>query len=258
MSEKTPVSADYDARWQMIEGEALATLDAMEDESVDLILTDPPFSSGGRRENARSIRKSMIRSAEDDAWIAGDAMSTNGFLWTMREIGWQARRVLKPGGHMLAFIDWRMAPNLAAALESADLRQHPTLVWDKTYFGMGTLFRNQHEFIIHMSNGSPTPPQRRDVGNVIPCKPIRGGVHPTEKPVPLLRTLISVLCPPGGVVVDPFAGSGATGVAAIEEGCRFAGIELSPHYADVARARLVATEHVDEQFALDLAGGSDA
>jgi len=228
--------------WTATTGEALATLKAMPDNSVDTILTDPPFSSGGRRENARSLRTSMTRGTEDDAWIAGDAMSTNGFLWTMREIGWQARRVLKPGGHLLAFIDWRMSATLSAALESADLRQHPTLVWDKTYFGMGAIFRNQHEFIIHMSNGKPLPPQRRDVGNVLACKPIRGGTHPTEKPVELLRTLISVVTPPRGLVVDPFMGSGATGVAAIEEGRRFHGVELSPHYADVARERLVRAE----------------
>lgn len=235
--------------WEIVKGEALAELRNMPDESVDVILTDPPFSSGGRRESARSVRKSMLRGTEDDAWIAGDAMSTNGFLWTMREIGWQARRVLKPGGHLLAFIDWRMAPTLSAALESADLRQHPILIWDKTYFGMGAMFRNQHEFVVHMTAGNPGPPQRRDVGNVIPCKPIRGGVHPTEKPVPLLRTLLSVVCPPAGTVVDPFAGSGATGVAALEEGHSFVGVELSDHYVEVARGRLAASVDVREAAA---------
>ena len=228
--------------FDVVEGEALATLRGLDDASVDAIITDPPFSSGGRRENARSVQRSMTRGTGDDAWFVGDAMSTNGFLWTMRELGWQARRVLRPGGHLLSFIDWRMAPNLSAALESADLRQHPVLVWNKTYFGMGSIFRNQHEFIIHMSAGSPTPPQRRDVGNVIDCKPVRGGVHPTEKPVDLLRKLVSVVCPPGGLVVDPFAGSGATGVAALREGRRFLGVELSPQYADVARRRLEEEE----------------
>lgn len=229
-------------RWDLVEGEALASLAAMEPESVDVVLTDPPFSSGGRRENARSIRRSMLRETDDDAWIAGDAMSTNGFLWTMREVGWQARRILRPGGHLFAFIDWRMSSSLCAALESADLRQHPIIVWDKTYFGMGAIFRNQHEFIVHFSNGNPTPPRRRDVGNVLACKPVRGGVHPTEKPVPLLRDLLSVVAAPGSVIVDPFAGSGSTGVAALEEDCSFIGVELSPHYAAVARRRLLEAE----------------
>jgi site-specific DNA-methyltransferase (adenine-specific) len=222
----------------IVHGEALATLRGLGDDSVDVILTDPPFSSGGRRENARSIRKSMLRETEDAAWIVGDAMSTNGFLWTMRELGWAARRILKPGGHMLAFIDWRMCANLSAALESADLRQHPTIVWDKTYFGMGALFRNQHEFIVHMTKGNPSAPQRRDVGNVVACKPIRDRQHPTEKPVDLLRTLLSVVCPPGGLVVDPFAGSFTTGLAAEAEGHDFIGVELSDEFVRVGRERL--------------------
>lgn len=180
----------------------------------------------------------MIRSMEDSEWIAGDSMSTAGFVWTMRTLGMEARRVLRPGGHLLAFIDWRMYPNLALALETADLRQHPTLVWDKTQFGMGSLFRNQHEWVCHFTAGSPNPPQRRDVPNVIACPPVRGGEHPTEKPTHLLRTLISVVTPKGGLVVDPFAGSGSTGVAALLEGHRFIGVEMTEHYAEVAANRL--------------------
>lgn len=224
--------------YSLILGEALDQLRQMPDASVDVILTDPPFSSGGRRENARSVRKSMTRATEDGDWIPGDAMSTNGFLWTMRQIGWEARRVLKPGGHLMTFIDWRMAPSLAAALESADLRQHPWIVWDKTYFGMGAMFRNQHEFVLHFTAGNPEAPQRRDVGNVVSCKPIRGGDHPTEKPVPLLVELLSVVCPPGGMVVDPFAGVASTGVAALAYGAHFIGVELSPAFHAIGARRL--------------------
>ena len=55
---------------------------------------------------------------------------------------------------------------------------------------MGAIFRNQHEFIVHMSAGNPTAPQRRDVGNVLRFAPVRKGLHPTEKPGPLLHTLL--------------------------------------------------------------------
>jgi site-specific DNA-methyltransferase (adenine-specific) len=223
---------------QLYQGDALAIMRDLPSECVDVILTDPPFSSGGRRENARSVRKSMIRGTDDDAWIAGDSMSTAGFVWTMREFGTQARRLLKPGGHLLSFIDWRMYPQLCLGLETADLVQYPTIVWDKTYFGMGSQFRNQHELVVHMTNGSPVAPQRRDVGNVISCKPIRGGAHPTEKPVPLLETLLSVVCPAAGWVLDPFMGSGATGVAAVNTGRKFIGVEMSEHYYGVSVERI--------------------
>lgn len=218
--------------------DALDVLGEIEPRTVDTVLTDPPYSSGGRRENARSIRKSMTRSTSDEDWIAGDSMSTAGFVWTMRAVAARSRATMKLGGHFLSFIDWRMYPNLAVALESADLRQHPTLVWDKTQIGMGSVFRNRHEWICHFTAGNGSPPQRRDVGNVIPCPPVRDGQHPTQKPIPLLRTLISVVCPAGGTVLDPFAGSGSTGVAALIEGRRFIGVEMTEHYARVAAAGL--------------------
>lgn len=218
-------------------GDALEVMSCLSEATVDAVLTDPPYSSGGRRENARSIRKSMTRAVGDDDWIRGDAMSTPGFAWLMRACGVQWRRLLTPGGHALAFIDWRMAPNLAAALETADLRQHPTLVWDKTHFGMGAIFRNQYELIVHMSAGNPRPPARRDVGNVLRFPPVRDGLHPTEKPLPLLRILLSVVCPTG-LVLDPFVGSGAVMVAARELGLRAIGVDSDERYCEVAARRL--------------------
>lgn len=219
-------------------GDCLEVMGGMDDTSVSTILTDPPYSSGGRRENARSIRKSMTRSIVDDDWIRGDAMSTAGFMWFMRLCGLEWRRLLTPGGHCLSFIDWRMYPNLTTALETADLRQHPVLVWDKTRLGMGAIFRNQHEFIVHCTAGNPTDPQRRDVPNVLRFPNVRDGDHPTEKPDALLQTLLSVVCPANSVVLDPFAGSGSTLTAAASIGRKAIGIEADERFCEVAALRL--------------------
>jgi site-specific DNA-methyltransferase (adenine-specific) len=219
-------------------GDCLEVMSRIDGGTVATVLTDPPYSSGGRRENARSVRKSMTRMGSDDEWIHGDAMSTQGFTWLLRQCGLQWRRLLVPGGHALTFIDWRMAPNLAAALESADLRQHPTLVWDKAMIGMGAIFRNQHEFIVHMTAGNPSEPQRRDIGNILRCAAIRNGVHPTEKPVPLLRTLLSVVTPLNGVVLDPFAGAASALVAAKELGLHAIGVESDERWCEQAARRL--------------------
>lgn len=213
-------------------GDCLEVMNQLGERSIDAVLTDPPYSSGGRRENARSLRKSMLRETEDDDWIRGDAMSTNGFTWLMRACGLQWRRILIPGGHALSFIDWRMWPTLAAALESSDLRQHPTLVWDKAKIGMGSIFRNQHEFIVHMTAGNPRDPYRRDIANVLRFPSIRDGSHPTEKPEPLLRTLLSVVASGGQLVLDPFAGSGSTLSAAHSLGMRSIGVEADERYCE--------------------------
>jgi site-specific DNA-methyltransferase (adenine-specific) len=66
----------------------------------------------------------------------------------------------------------------------------------------------------------------------------RANVHPTVKPTDLMRYLCRLVTPPGGLVLDPFTGSGSTGKGAVLEGFRFLGIELSPEYADIARARI--------------------
>ena len=219
-------------------GDCIEIMRNLGDQTIHAVLTDPPFSSGGRRENSRSLRKSLTRSTSDDEWIRGDALSTAGFTYLMRLCALEWRRVLVSGGHALAFIDWRMSGPLAAAFETGDLRQHPTLVWDKTHYGMGAVFRNQHEFILHFTAGSARPPQRRDVGNVLSCKPVRGGDHPTEKPEELLRTLLSVVAAPGETILDPFAGSGSGLLAAKSLGMKSIGVEADERYCEVIAERL--------------------
>ena len=159
----------------------------------------------------------MTRETEAADWFGSDNLSVHGFNHLMRECAREWYRVCKTGAHIFVFIDWRMMPHLSAAIESADLVYRGVLVWDKTYFGMGSHFRNQHEFILHFSKDKPRKPERRDVPNVLQCKPIRGGDHPTEKPVELLERLLSVVTLPGDTVLDCFNGSGATGVAAVKK-----------------------------------------
>jgi len=186
----------------------------------------------------------MTRSTKGSEWFGSDSLTMGGFVFLMRLCAIECQRVLKPGGHVLCFIDWRMWPVLADAIESADLRRNGLIVWDKTWLGMGSCFRNQHELILHFTKGVGSPPLRRDVGNVIACKPVRRGIHPTQKPRELLETLISVTCPEGGTVLDPFYGSCSAGIAAVGMGRRFVGVERDRHYFDagVERLRIVPAE----------------
>lgn len=228
------------------QGDCLRIMKELPADSIDAVITDPPYSSGTRREASKGLRKSMTRGTADEEWFTTDSLTTNGFMWLMRECAVEWHRLLKPGGHILCFIDWRMMPALAGAIESADLRHVGLLVWDKTYFGMGSCFRNQHELILHFTKGKSLPPQRRDMGNVLSFKPIRDGDHPTEKPVDLMRALISVVCPPGGTILDPFAGSGATLMAAQADGRDGIGIERETEYLRLQQRRLMALEAIPQ------------
>ncbi|CAO3352002.1 DNA-methyltransferase [Azospirillum melinis] len=253
-------------------GDCIERMQELPDSSVSLVLTDVPYSSGATREAGRTAySKTMTRSTKGggDRWFGSDSLSTRGFLHLLRSCAMEWQRVLKPGGHVLAFIDWRMGDHLADAIdqrdysmvsygdltadeqralflngdaadamESADLRRVGLLVWDKTYFGMGTHFRHQHELIHHFTKGKGTEPLRRNVANVLRHAPIRLGAHPTEKPVGLLAELIGTVCPPGETVLDPFFGSASTGHAALTAGRRFVGIERDRRYFEAGWQRL--------------------
>lgn len=219
-------------------GDCLDVMAGIPTASIDVVLTDPPFSSGTRKEGSKGLRKSMVRSMEDEDWYSTDCLTTGGFIWLMRQCALHWRRLLKRGGHAFVFIDWRMSQHLAAAIESVDMRYKGLLVWNKTHFGMGDCFRNQHELILHFTHGMGRKPVRHDVGNVLSFPPIRDGDHPNEKPVPLLKEVLSVVARSGDTVLDNFVGTGATGVAAALLGCRFVGIDIDSIFLDICRDRL--------------------
>lgn len=227
--------------------ELLATLPTA---SVHAIVTDPPYSSGTRREGAKGVRKSMNRSTGDDDWFGSDCMTTNGFVWTMRAVATQSKRLLCRGGHFMSFIDWRMSHSLAAAVESADMRYLGMLVWDKVSFGMGAYFRNQHELILHFSHGRTRPVFRRDIANVLSYRRPSCEDHDTEKPVDLMQDLVTTVAGDGEIVADWFMGSGSTGVACVRAGRGFVGCEVDREFFDVSCRKIeqaVATFGVQEK-----------
>lgn len=89
-----------------------------------------------------------------------------------------------------------------------------------------------------VSNTSGQHITRRDGGAPSPT----ANNHPTVKPTDLMRYLCRLVTPPGGLVLDPFMGSGSTGRGAVAEGFRFVGIDMDPHYVEIARARIRAMQ----------------
>jgi site-specific DNA-methyltransferase (adenine-specific) len=207
---------------------------------IELVITDPPYSSGARTDSERQVRGAMLRSMEDQDWFSHDAMTTWGFNWFIRSVFSDLRQRLVEGAHVYLFIDWRQTPNVYGMMEACGYRVNQCLVWDKGHFGMGTYWRNQHENVVFASNGMPMAMLDRGMGSVITCPNVSptARVHPTEKPVDLLVTLIDAV--PGRVVFDPFMGSGSTGVAAVRAGRQFVGCEINPSHFDTACKRIAA------------------
>jgi site-specific DNA-methyltransferase (adenine-specific) len=221
--------------------------------TIDAVVMDPPYCSGGHSEAEKrgathqGLRSDTIRQGKE-RWFSSDAMTTNGFLHLMRGVALHAYDLLRDGGSLLCFTDWRMLPTLAGTLESAGLRWQNVVVWDKGGPGLGTGFRPQHEMIVHCVKGTGTFHSLQG-RNVYRVGRIRDRVHPTQKPVRLLEKLIEVVTSPGGTVLDPFMGSGSTGVACVNLGRWFVGIERDLEFYELARQRMaeaVETAEADD------------
>ena len=223
-------------------GDAVERMREIPDGSVDLVLTDLPYCSGATREAGRtSFSKKMVW-RRDARWFGSDAMGTPAFVILSRLCALEWQRLLRPGGSVLAFIDKRMDGTLRAAIESADLHFVNEIIWDKVDFTLGSHFRLQHEKVLHLSKGKAVPPLRRDIGDVIQAKSIPSSrrLHPTEKPALLLDTLLDVVGPADGTVLDCFAGSFSTVAVAVAKGRRAIGIERDSAFFDIGHQRIEA------------------
>jgi DNA modification methylase len=219
-------------RWNL--GDWRQHVEALADESVALVLTDPPygidFQSDFRLDRSQPHRHEQI---END----GTAAAVAEIEECMRAL----YPKLAPSAHALCFCHWRNEPDVRAAIERAGYEIRGSLIWVKNNTGMGdptTTFAPKHERIIHAVKGSPILFRR--VADVLESPRVSSDLHPTEKPVRLLRELIDATTVEGEIVADPFGGVASTLVAAKAAKRQYWGCELNPEYFAAGTARLTS------------------
>lgn len=308
--------------YALIQGDSLMLLRSFPDHSVDAVVTDPPYAIG----------------FDGEAWDGGDLASPLGFQAFSADWAAEVRRVLKPGGHVLAFGSPRTFHRMVAGCEDIGLEIRDQLLWlhgrgvPKSRMlpgGVSTTLKPSYEPIMlaraplaegtavanierHRTGGlnidatrlpktdgsgywpshvvlnhedgcaeedgcqdscavqvvdslgststgqltrlfyvGKASRQEREAGldelthstkeifsSGTALARARANVHPTVKPIDVMRWLVRLVTPPGGLVLDPFTGSGSTGCAAVLESRRFIGIEREAKYVPIARARL--------------------
>jgi site-specific DNA-methyltransferase (adenine-specific) len=240
----------------LIRGDCLKVLRRLESGSVDLIFTDPPYGHNNQENDLQAARvRDDVKGARKRpvVTIANDGPEANGLF---RSFLIQAKRLLAScccccccccccagGGPDPQFARWSLWMDEA-------LRFKQMVVWDKGGIGMGWHYRRSTECVLVAQKGKGRCnwfDTSRRVENIIRpgdygIKKIipRADQHPTEKPVALAAHFIRLHSKPGDLVLDPFMGSGTTGVACLETGRNFIGIELDPVYFRMAKKRLAA------------------
>jgi site-specific DNA-methyltransferase (adenine-specific) len=238
--------------------DALAGMARIPDGSIDLILADPPYNLG------------------KDYGNASDQQSVEDYLaWTEQWIDVAVPK-LKANGSLYIFLTWRHAPEIFVMLKKR-MTMMNEIIWDRRVPSMGgstRSFSSVHDTIgffarrkdyyfdldaVRIPYDAATK-KARSRSIFVGAKWLEVGYnpkdlwsvsrlhrehaervdHPTQKPLEIIERMIKASCPPGGVVLDPFMGSGTTALAAQRLGRRYAGFELNPAYCEIIAQRLVA------------------
>lgn len=239
-----------DSTVRIIHADCLDAMRAMDDESIDFIYLDPPFNTG------RTMRADA--GEYEDAWSSVDA-----YLEFLRPRIDEMHRLLNPTGSIMLHCDWRVCHHLRIALDEIFGPEHfiNHLIWR---YGLGgsspRRYARKHDDILfygRTSNYYFDPPrvpatsnrmkgQTKKATDVLDIPAINNMAlertgYPTQKPLALLETLIASACPPGGTVLDPFAGSGTSAIAALAIDRSAIAIDKNPAAVKIMKGRMVAT-----------------
>jgi site-specific DNA-methyltransferase (adenine-specific) len=248
-------------QWLFKQGDAFERLACLKSESVDCIVTDYPYESLEKHRAIGTTTRLSHSSKSSNDWFG--TVKNEQLPAMLKEFS----RVLKKNGHLYMFADdetsnhiWSVnqmlnAPLASNGVVSLDGRRRPyrmkwwkRIVWDKGTIGMGYHYRYRYEFICFMEKGKL---KLNDLGqgDVIPCPKVTGG-YPAEKPVGVSEILIRNSTLPGDIVLDPFCGSGSVGEAALLNGRRFIGFDISDEAAKATQERLTSVvESLDRRAA---------
>jgi site-specific DNA-methyltransferase (adenine-specific) len=251
-------NADYINR--VFNEDAIAGLSRIPDASIDLILTDPPYGLGKDYGNESDMQAAQEYLAWTERWI--DA----------------ALPKLKPNGSLYIFLTWRYSPEVFVMLKQR-MTMINEIIWDRRVPSMGgsvRSFTSVHDTIglfvksknyyfdldaVRIPYDAETKKARsrsifvgakwlelgynpKDLWSVSRLhkeNPERAD-HPTQKPLEIIARMVLASCPAGGMILDPFMGSGTTAIAARRCGRNFVGFELNPDYCAIIQSRLNSTE----------------
>lgn len=209
---------------KLINGDCIEEMKKLESESIDLILTDPPYgiNLSPQRETSKFKNTKVLN---DDN------------LEFLPKLVNQLYRISK--NIVLVFCGWQKIDEFKQEFEKKFIIKN-ILVWDKMWFGIGNNYRPQYELCLLCCKNENVKIKSNNKGNVLRFTRVspQTMVHSCEKPVELLIDLINELSDKNDIVLDCFMGSGSTGVACVNTNRDFIGIELDKNYFEIAKKRI--------------------
>jgi len=226
------------SNYKLIESDAVDWLKTLDDESVDLLITDPPYESLEKHRKIGTTTRLKISKGSSNQWFK--IFPNDRFSELFKEV----YRVLKKNAHFYLYCDQETMFIAKPLGEEAGFKFWKPIVWDKEKIGMGYHYRARYEFILFFEKGKKKL-NNLGIPDVLSASRIRGG-YPTEKPVGISKILIEQSTIEGDVVVDPFFGSASVGEAALSVGRNFRGCDIFSEAVVDANNRLSKVDDAQE------------
>ena len=237
----------YNKDSYIVNGDCLEVLKTIPDESVDCILTDPPYNLGlfmhNRNTNLAKMRDNQF------AYAGWDNIEYEEWCSNMREFLKECSRILKPKGTLISFMSIIKVESFIRFAEEVGFYYKTTGIWHKKNpmpRNMNLQFVNSTESWVYFINRGTSGTFHNNgkvvhdylESSVTPLSEKKHGKHPTQKPLSIMKQLINLTTNEGDIVLDPFMGSGSSCVAAALLNRNFIGIELNESYFDITSKRL--------------------
>jgi len=210
---------------QVVCGDCLTVMKEFPDESIDLIIADPPYSTPVITAYGRERVKNY-----------GDLSVQHHFMALIKT---EFKRLLKVKSPVFIFCDAAYYPILFQVFY--EWKTNHLLIWDKQRIGLGNPFRHQYELVYFLSPNDGLSFNRGiSHSDILKCKPVtaENRLVGSQKPITLIRRFIKAFTQKGDIVLDPFVGSGTTCVGANQLERKFIGIDINPNNVEISKTRL--------------------
>lgn len=223
--------------YSLILGDAIKELKKLPDNSIDLVATDPPYkvTSRGNAGNSGGMLQKKLN-------LQGNVFKYNDV--SMADYIPELFRILKEGSHLYIMTNHINLYEMLTELSKAGFHFIKSLIWDKGNKIMGQAYMSQFEYVLFCRKGAFKIINNPGTSDIlyVPNKKTKdgsgGNIHDTEKPVRLMEILIGNSTQEGELVLDPFMGSGSTGVASLNLNRKFIGIEIDEQYYQIVKERI--------------------
>ena len=229
---------------KLINGDCLNTLKNIPNESIDLIVTDPPYptTSRGNAGNSGGMLQKDINKK-------GKVFTYNNI--NCKEYAPEFYRLLKDSSHCYVMTNHINLIDMLNTFTDVGFHFIKSLIWNKGNKIMGQYYMSQYEYILFFRKGKGKKINNCGTSDIlsIPNKKTKDkdgkNIHDTEKPIELMEVLVNNSSQENELVLDPFMGVGSTGLACIKNNRNFIGIEIDENYFNIAKERI---EEIEEQL----------